>query len=78
MIRVTRIKGQVVAINPDLIESVEETTDTHVRLTNGETILIRESLDEVIERVLEFRRYLISAFTVDPVSLTSNAPRRET
>jgi flagellar protein FlbD len=67
MISVTRLKGQVVAINPDLIEIVEETPDTTVRLTSGDKILVRESLAEIIERVIEYRRSLIAAFGADPL-----------
>ncbi len=67
MISVTRLKGQVVAINPDLIEIVEETPDTTVRLTSGDKILVRESLAEIIERVVEYRRSLIAAFGADPL-----------
>jgi flagellar protein FlbD len=68
MISVTRLKGQVVAINPDLIETVEETPDTTVRLTSGDKILVRESLAEIVERVVRYRRNLISAFAIDPLT----------
>ena len=44
MISVTRLKGQPVALNPDMIESVEENPDTTIRLTSGEKLLVRESL----------------------------------
>jgi len=77
MICVTRIKGQRVALNPDAIESVEETPDTHVRLTNGETILVRESLNEIIELVAGYRRFLIAAFGTDPMRLLSSRPKYE-
>ncbi|MBI2896229.1 MAG: flagellar FlbD family protein [Deltaproteobacteria bacterium] len=68
MISVTRLKGQVVAINPDLIEMVEETPDTTVRLTSGDKILVRESLAEIVDRVVRYRKDLLSAFVVDPLS----------
>lgn len=66
MITVTRLRGQFVALNPDLIESVEETPDTHVRLTSGEVILVQESLSDIVDLVLQYRRALISAFSLDP------------
>ncbi len=68
MIAVTRLKGQTVAINPDLIECVESNPDTTVRLTSGEKLIVRESLDEIIARVAEYRRYLLSAFAITPRS----------
>jgi flagellar protein FlbD len=68
MISVTRLKGQVVALNPDMIESVEENPDTTIRLTSGEKLLVRESLTQVIELVAEYRRYLLSALSIQPLS----------
>lgn len=68
MITVTRLKGQLVALNPDLIESVEENPDTTVRLISGEKLLVRESLAEVVQLVAEYRRYILSALSVQPLS----------
>lgn len=68
MISVTRLKGQVVALNPDMIESVEENPDTTIRLTSGEKLLVRESLEQVVELVASYRRYLLSALSVQPLS----------
>lgn len=70
MISVTRIKGQVVAINPDLIEIVEETPDTTIRLTSGDTIRVRESLLQIIELVVDYRRSVVAAFASGPEVLT--------
>lgn len=68
MITVTRLKGQLVALNPDLIESVEENPDTTVRLISGEKLLVRESLSEVVQLVAEYRRYILSALSVQPLA----------
>lgn len=67
MIHVTRIKGQHAAINPDLIETIEETPDTVICFTSGEKMLVRESLQEIIDRVIEFRRALLAGFATIPV-----------
>lgn len=56
MITVTRLKGQVIAINPDHVDRVEELPDTTLRLTSGEVLLVRESLDEIVEKVIAYRR----------------------
>jgi len=56
MIRLTRINHIPLVINSDLIEHVEVTPDTVVSLTTGQKFMVRESADEVIERVIDFRR----------------------
>jgi flagellar protein FlbD len=67
MICVTRIKGQTVALNPDLIESVEEMPDTTIRLVSGEKILVRETLRQLVQLAIAYRRELLEAFGTDPL-----------
>lgn len=56
MIRLTRINHTPLVLNSDLIEYVEVTPDTVISLTNGRKFVVLESPEEVIERVVEFRR----------------------
>lgn len=56
VIKLTRLNRQVVAINPDLILFVDASPDTTLCLAGGDKILVRETLDELIEKVIEFRR----------------------
>jgi len=56
MIRVTRINDAELVINADLIEFVEAIPDTMITLTTGKKIMVRESVDEIIQRVAEFKR----------------------
>lgn len=56
MISLTRLNGRTTAINPDLITWIDVTPDTTVSLLGGEKIIVRESLSEVIDRVVAFRR----------------------
>ncbi len=56
MIRLTRLNGDPFLLNPDLIEHVETTPDTVINLTSGHQYMVRESSEEVLNRVLEFRR----------------------
>lgn len=56
MIKVTRINDTVLVVNADLIEFVEASPDTIISLTTGKKVVVRESIDEVIERVAEFKR----------------------
>jgi flagellar protein FlbD len=61
MIRLSRLDHQEIAINSDLIEYVEAKPDTTVRLVTGDSILVLESVDEVIRRIVSFRRMLLGS-----------------
>lgn len=61
MLQLTRLSGPVFALNPDLIERAESTPDTVVTLVNGSKYVIRESLDELIELVREYRAGVVLA-----------------
>ena len=56
MIKVTRLNNTDLVINADLIEFVEAIPDTIISLTTGKKIMVKESIDEIIERVAQFRR----------------------
>lgn len=56
MIRATRLNGKPFAVNAELIETIDVTPDTILTLVSGKKIVVGESFDEVIERVLEYRR----------------------
>lgn len=56
MIRATALNGRQVAINAELIKSAESTPDTIISMTNGQTMIVRESLDEIIRRVIEYQK----------------------
>jgi flagellar protein FlbD len=56
MIHLTRINRMPLVLNADLIEHIEATPDTVISLTNGHKYVVWENADEVIERVVEFRR----------------------
>ena len=56
MIKVSRLDGSSLVINVDLIESVESIPETIVCLTTGKKIMVKETIDEIIERVVQFKR----------------------
>ena len=60
MISLTRINGNGFVLNSDLIEHIEMTPDSVVTLTNGQKFVVRESSDEVVRRVIRFRRAIRS------------------
>lgn len=56
MIRLTRLNSAPIVVNSDLIEHVDITPDTVIMMTTGQVFRVRESADEVIARVVQFRR----------------------
>lgn len=56
MIFVTRLNNKEFALNPDLIETLEATPDTVVTLTNQNKYVVKESIEEIIARIAEFRK----------------------
>ena len=59
MIRLTRINRIPLIVNSDLIEHIEMTPDTVVSLTTGQKFMVLESAEEVIERIISFRREVL-------------------
>jgi len=58
VIQLTRLNHQQFAVNSDLIKFIEKAPDTVVSLTTGEKIVVLETPERVIEKVIEFRRAL--------------------
>jgi flagellar protein FlbD len=59
MIQLTRLNNQVLVLNADLVKFVEQSPDTVITLVNGEKFIVRESVDEVVARILKFRSSLM-------------------
>jgi flagellar protein FlbD len=61
MIKLTRLDGEVFILNADLIRYVESRPDTFVTLTSGERTMVRETMDEVLERAVRYQqsKYLL-------------------
>ena len=58
MIRLTRLNRAPMVLNSDLIEHIDVTPDTVITLTTGQILRVRESAEEVIERIIGFRRQI--------------------
>ena len=56
MIKLTRLNHEPLVLNSDLIEYIEATPDTVITMTTREKLRVTETADEVITRVIEFRR----------------------
>ena len=59
MIQLTRLNSHPLAVNSDLIKFVEQAPDTVITLVTGEKIVVRESAQEVLDRVVQFRRSVL-------------------
>lgn len=60
MIELTRLNGNSMLLNSDLIKTAEASPDTMLTLINGEKLIVLENLDEVLERVLRYRSRLLA------------------
>jgi flagellar protein FlbD len=83
MIRLTRLNNHPLIINSDLIKSVENAPDTVLTLVTGEKIVVLESSEEVLERIVEFRRRILAGLPMPSSqlpgsSLSSRDPQGET
>lgn len=61
MIKITTLDGREIALNAELIERVENVPETVITLVSGKKILVRETLDEVIAKVVAYRRQVGSS-----------------
>jgi flagellar protein FlbD len=60
VIRVTRLNGERFALNPDLIERVEAHPDTVAFLVDGTKYVVKESVDEVLDEIREYRAGILA------------------
>ncbi|MAG35450.1 MAG: flagellar protein FlbD [Dehalococcoidia bacterium] len=72
MIRVSGLQGRELTLNADLIETIERTPDTIIKLTNERRYIVREAPEEVVRRVIEFRQAILSG----PEIIDRSAPPR--
>ena len=56
MIIVSDLRGEEFTLNCDLIETISENPDTTMLLTNGRVYIVKESMQEVIDKTIEYHR----------------------
>ena len=56
MIKITRLNGTEYFINPHQIESIEIRPDTTLLMLSGKYVVVKEGINEVIDRIVEYRR----------------------
>ena len=58
MITLTRLDERVVVVNAELIKMLEATPDTIITLLNGDSLVVRESVEEVVRRAIDYARQI--------------------
>lgn len=56
MIKLTRLNGDEFVLNAALIRFVESRPDTYITLTSNDRLIVKETVDEVVGRSLEYSR----------------------
>ncbi len=56
MIKLNRLGGEPFILNAELIRYVEARPDTFITLTSGERLVVQQSMDEVLQRAVEYQR----------------------
>lgn len=60
MISLTRLNHTVLVLNSDLIETIETAPDTVVSLVTGQKLIVLETPEEIVDRVVQFRRDVLA------------------
>ncbi|KNY28374.1 flagellar FlbD family protein [Pseudobacteroides cellulosolvens] len=55
MIKLTRLNGSTFVLNCELIESVESTPDTVVTTTNGKKLVVAETIEQIVDKVVQYK-----------------------
>ena len=63
MISVTRLNDQPLVLNAELIKTVESTPDTLITLINGDRMMVKETMEEIVRKAVEYGRQ-VRAFAV--------------
>jgi len=56
VIKVTRLNGKEFVVNAEMIKSIEAAPDTLITLTGGGKLVVREGVDEVVRKAIEYGR----------------------
>lgn len=60
MITLTKLNGCEIVVNAELIESLEATPDTVVNLATGNRLVVKNSIEDIVNRVIEYRKKINS------------------
>ena len=60
MIKVTRLNDSTLMINVDRIQSLQAIPETVITFTNNDKIMVKEPLEEVSQRIVDYQRTIYS------------------
>ncbi|NSW82416.1 MAG: flagellar FlbD family protein [Syntrophothermus sp.] len=60
MLRLTRLNGEKIILNPEMVEYLEETPDTVITLTTGKKLVVRESISRISEEMIRYKRRIFA------------------
>ncbi|HKK00955.1 MAG TPA: flagellar FlbD family protein [Desulfuromonadales bacterium] len=78
MIVLTARDGDQILFNPDQIETIEETPDTHLTLINGHHYLVMEKAAEVVDKIIDFKAQVLRRAWPEPSTPTPRRARSST
>jgi flagellar protein FlbD len=73
MIELTQLNGITVVVNCDLIETIDSIPETKVSLTTGKYVLVKENRDEVVDKIVAYRRRILK----DLIDVRIREPEKE-
>ena len=56
MITLHKLRGGTFVLNCDLIETITTNPDTTIRLVNGQIYIVHETVQEVVDKTIEYHR----------------------
>lgn len=59
MVEVTRFNKEKIIINADLIEMIEATPDTVITMTTGRKFVVKETKEEIVDKVILYRQMIL-------------------
>lgn len=71
MVKLTRMNGLEFVVNAELIEFLESTPDTVMTLTTGKKFVLRDTVEEVVEKIIAYRK------AIGAKIISYNAPEPE-
>jgi len=77
MIQLTRLNNRPLIVNSDLIKFIEKAPDTVLTLVTGEKIVVRESPEEVMKQIVDYRRRVLSPYIRAREELDRSAQDRD-
>lgn len=64
MIKVTRLDDSELVLNVEMIQHLQETPDTVITLSNNNRIMVKEPVEELSKRIIEYKRYVYNKMPV--------------